>query len=138
LRADDRLLAERILILSANIKKSGRTDRRRRELQRLQLAIAKQQAEREEQARADHRRGGSIYEVRPVVGMPADVVLTLPGYSRHDRLRSPVVVGWDRFGLKVRWYYHDLTLLLKRIEAGGLYQVAEVEEVEERGSDAEA
>jgi len=106
----------------------ARTDRRNRELQRLQLAVAKQQAEMEQSRQVD---GSPSERIRPVIGMPADVVLTLKGYSRHDRLRSPVVVGYDRFGLKVKWYYHDLTLLLKRIEAGGLYQVAEIEE---RGS----
>jgi hypothetical protein len=111
-------------------KSQARTDRRNRELQRLQLAVARQQAEREEQARADHRRGGSIYEVRPVIGMPADVVLTPPGYSRHDRLRSPILIGRDRNGMKVRWYYHDMTLLMKRWEQNGVfcYRVAEIEE----------
>jgi len=114
-------------------KKQAKTDRRNRELQRLQLVVARQQAEmaqsRPVDAQAEH--------VKPVVGMPADVVLTLEGYNKKDAIRRPVRVGWNRFGLKVKWYYHDVTLLLKRIEAGGLYQVAEVEETE-RGSDAEA
>ena len=103
----------------------ARTDRRNRELQRLQLVVAKQQAEMEQSRQVDNPPSERI---RPVIGMPADVVRTLKGYSRHDRLRSSVVVGYDRFGLKVKWYYHDLTLLLKRIEAGGLYQVVGVEE----------
>ena len=106
----------------------ARTDRRNRELQRLQLAVAKQQAEMAQSRPVD---GSPSERIRPVVGMPADIVLTLPGYSKKDRLRSPVVVGWTHLGLKVKWYFHDVTLLLKRIEAGGLYQVAEVEE---RGS----
>ena len=109
-------------------KNQARTDRRNRELQRLQIAVAKQQAEIAKQVDSSPSE-----QVRPAVGMPADVVLTLKGYSRRDRLRKPVVVGWDRLGLKVKWYYHDVTLLLKRIEAGGLYQVAEIEE---RGSNA--
>ena len=107
----------------------ARDNRRNRELQRLQLAVAKQQAEIAQSRPVDNSPSERI---RPVVGMPADVVLTLKGYSRHDRLRSPVVVGYDRFGLKIKWYFHDMTLLLKRIEAGGLYQEAEIEE---RGSD---
>ena len=107
------------------IKRQARDDRRRRELQRLQLAVAKQQAEMAQSRQVD---GSPPEWIRPVVGMPADVVLTLKGYSKKDRLRSPVVVGWDQFGFKVKWYFHDTTLLLKRIEAGGLYQVAEVEE----------
>ena len=107
----------------------ARTDRRNRELQRLQLVVARQQAEMAQSRQVD---GSPSERIRPVVGMPADVVLTLRGYSKKDRLRSPVVVGYDRFGLKVKWYFHDMTLLLKRTEAGGLYQVAEIEE---RGSD---
>ena len=109
-------------------KNQSRTDRRNRELQRLQLVVAKHQAEMAQSRQADNPPSERI---GPVVGMPADVVRTLPGYTYRDRLRKPVVVGWGRFGLKVKWYYHDLTLLLKRIEAGGLYQVVEVEE---RGS----
>ena len=117
-------MAGRIKTLSANTKKSGRTNRRNRELERLQLAVAKQQAKMGQSRPVDNPPSERI---RPVVGMPADVVLTLPGYSHRDRLRSPIVVGWDRFGLKVRWYYRDLMLTLKRIEASGLYQVAEIE-----------
>ena len=107
----------------------ARTDRRNRELQRLQMAVAKQQAEMAQSRPVD---GSPSERIRPVVGMPADIVLTLKGYSKKDRLRSPVVVGYDRFGLKVKWYYHDVTLLLKRIEAGGCIKVVEVKE---RGND---
>jgi hypothetical protein len=103
----------------------ARDDRRRRELQRLQVAIAKQQAETTQSRLAEPE----AEQIKPVVGMPADVVLALPGYSRKDRLRSPVLVGWDRNGMKVKWYYHDVTLLLKRWEQDGVmcYRVAEIE-----------
>lgn len=106
----------------------ARDDRRKRELQRLQLAVAKQQAEMRQSRPAD----AQAEHVKPVVGMPADVVLTLKGYSRKDRLRSPIVVGYDRNGLKVKWYFHDVTLLMKVWKQDGVecYRVAEIEERE--------
>ena len=110
-------------------KNQAKTDRRNRELQRLWLAVARQQAEMAQSRQVD---GSPSERIRPVVGMPADVVLTLEGYHKKDAIRRPVRQGWNRFGLIVKWFYRDVTLLLKRIEAGGLYQVAEIEE---RGSD---
>ena len=107
----------------------ARDNRRNRELQRLQLAVARQQAEMAQSRPVDNSPSERI---RPMVGMPADVVLTLPGFAKRDAIRRPVRQGWNRFGLIVKWFYADLVLTLKRIEAGGLYQVAEIEE---RGSD---
>ena len=110
-------------------KGQARDGRRNRELQRLQLVVAKQQAEIEQSRPADNPPSEQI---RPVVGMPADIVLSLLGYSKKDRLRSPVLVGYDRNGMKVKWYFHDLTLLLTRWEQDGVscYRVAEIEEKE--------
>ena len=109
----------------------ARDDRRKRELQRLQLAVARQQAEIAKQVDSSPSE-----RIRPVVGMPADVVLTLKGYSRKDRLRSPIVVGYDRNGLKVKWYFHDVTLLMKVWKQDGVfcYRVAEIEERESNAS----
>ena len=106
----------------------ARDDRRKRELLRLQLATARQQAEGAQQV--DVSPTGRI---RPTVGMPADVVRTLPGYKRRDAIRRPERWGWNRLGLIEKWFYEDVTLTLKRTKAGGWYEVTAVEE---RGSDA--
>ena len=110
----------------------SRDDRRRRELQRLQLTIAEQQAEIAQQVDKSPSE-----KIRPVVGMPADVVRTLPGYKRKDAIKRPERWGWNRAGLIMKWFYPDLTLTLKRTKPGGRYEVTEVEEVE-RGSDGNA
>jgi len=107
----------------------ARDDRRRRELQHLQLTIAEQQAEITRQVDKSPSE-----KIRPVVGMPADVVRTLKGYRRKDAIKRPERWGWNRLGLIVKWFYPDLTLTLKRTGPGGRYEVTEVEEVE-RGSD---
>ena len=104
----------------------ARDDRRKRELQRLQLTIAGQQAES-----AQRVDTSSAEKVKPVVGMPADVVLTLPGYRRRDAIRRPERWGWNYLGLIMKWFYPDLTLTLKRTKLGGRYEVTAVEE---RGS----
>ena len=106
----------------------ARDDRRQRELQRLQLAIAGQQAESAQQVDKSPTE-----RVRPTVGMPADVVLTLEGYRRRDAIKRPERWGWNRLGLIEKWFYEDVTLTLKRTKAGGWYEVTAVEE---RGSDA--
>ena len=109
----------------------ARDDRRRCELERLQLATARQQAESAQQV--DSSPTGRI---RPAVGMPADVVLTLEGYRRRDAIKRPERWGWNRLGLIMKWFYEDVTLTLKRTKPGGWYEVTAVEEVE-RGSDAD-
>ena len=108
----------------------AKDDRRRRELERLQLAIASQQAEIAQQV-----DGPPAEKVKPAVGMPTDVVLTLPGYRRRDAIKRPERWGWNHLGLIMKWFYSDLTLTLKRTKPGGRYEVTAVEEVE-RGSDA--
>jgi len=108
----------------------ARDDRRKRELQRLQLTIAEQQAETAQQVDTSPAE-----KVKPVVGMPADVVLTLPGYKRRDAIRKPQRWGWNRLGLIMKWFYSDLTLTLKRTKLGGRYEVVKVEEVERGNSD---
>jgi len=110
-------------------RNQARDDRRKRELQRLQLAIAGQQAEIAQQVDTSPTE-----RIRPTVGMPADVVLTLEGYRRRDAVRRPERWGWNRLGLIMKWFYSDLTLTLKRTKLGGRYEVVKVEEVE-RGSD---
>jgi len=109
-------------------KNQAKDDRRRRELERLQLVVARQQAEMAQSRPAEPE----AEQIKPTLGMPADVVLTLPGYSRKDRLRSPILVGYDRNGMKVKWYFHDATLLMKRWEQDGVfcYRVTEIEEKE--------
>lgn len=111
-------------------RNQARDDRRRRELQRLQMATARQQAEMAQQVDSSPTE-----KIRPIVGMPADVVLTLEGYRKKDAIRRPERWGWNRLGLIVKWFYRDLTLTLKREKRGGPYVVTQVEEVE-RGSDA--
>jgi len=111
-------------------RNQARDDRRKRELQRLQLATACQQAEIAQQVDSPPTE-----RIRPVVGMPADVVRTLKGYRRRDAIRRPQRWGWTRLGLIMKWFYSDLTLTLKRTKPGGRYEVVKVEEVE-RGSDA--
>ena len=108
----------------------ARDDRRKRELQRLQLAIAGQQAEIAQQVDTSPTE-----RIRPTVGMPADVVLTLPGYRRRDAVRRPERWGWNWLGLIMKWFYEDVTLTLKRTRAGGRYEVVKVEEVERGNSD---
>ena len=103
----------------------ARDDRRKRELQRLQLATARQQAESAQQV-----DGPPAEKVKPAVGMPADVVRTLPGYRRRDAVKRPEGWGWTRLGLIMKWFYPDLTLTLKRTKPGGRYEVVKVEEVE--------
>lgn len=110
-------------------RNQARDDRRKRELQRLQLTIAEQQAEIALQADKPPTE-----RIRPAVGMPADVVRTLEGYKRRDAIRRPQRWGWNRLGLIMKWFYRDLTLTLKREKRGGPYVVTEVEE---RGSDGE-
>jgi len=105
-------------------RNQARDDRRRRELQRLQLTIAEQQAEIDQQVDSSPSE-----KIRPVVGMPADAVLTLEGYKRKDATRRPERWGWNRLGLIMKWFYEDVTLTLKRTKAGGRYEVTEVEEV---------
>ena len=102
----------------------SRDNRRRRELQRLQLTIAEQQAEIAQQVDKSPSE-----KIRPAVGMPADVVLTLEGYKRRDAVKRPQRWGWNRLGLIVKWFYEDVTLTLKRTKPGGRYEVTEVEEV---------
>lgn len=113
-------------------RNQARDDRRRCELQRLQLATARQQAEIAQQVDKSPTE-----RIKPTVGMPADVVPTLEGYRRRDAIKRPERWGWNRAGLIMKWFYRDVTLTLKRKERGGPYVVTEVEEVE-RGSDAEA
>ena len=110
-------------------RNQARDDRRRRELERLQLAIAEQRAGIAQQVDTS-----SAEKVKPVVGMPADVVLTLEGYKRRDAIKRPERWGWNRLGLIMKWFYPDLILTLKRTKLGGRYEVVKVEEVE-RGSD---
>ena len=107
-------------------RNQARDDRRKRELQRLQLAAARQQAEIAQQVDKSPSE-----RIKPVVGMPADVVLTLEGYRRKDAIKRPERWGWNRLGLIMKWFYADLTLTLKRTERGGPYVVTEVEEVPE-------
>ena len=111
-------------------RNQARDDRRRRELQRLQLAIARQQAGIAQQVDKPPAE-----RIEPVVGMPADIVLTLEGYRRKDAIKRPERWGWNYLGLIMKWFYPDLTLTLKRTRPGGRYEVVKVEEVE-RGSDA--
>ena len=106
-------------------RNQARDDRRKRELQRLQLATACQQAEIAQQMDISPTE-----RIRPTVGMPADVVLTLPGYKRQDAIKRPERWGWTRLGLIMKWFYPDLTLTLKRTKPGGRYEVTAVEEVE--------
>ena len=106
-------------------RNQARDDRRRRELQRLQLAIARQRAGIAQQVDASPTEG-----IRPTVGMPADIVLTLKGYRRRDAIRRPQRWGFNRLGLIMKWFYPDLTLTLKRTRPGGRYEVVKVEEVE--------
>jgi len=112
-------------------RNQARDDRRHSEIERLQLAIASQQAESAQQVDTSPTE-----RIKPAVGMPADVVLTLEGYKRRDASRRPERWGWNRLGLIMKWFYPDLTLTLKRTRPGGRYEVVKVEEVE-RGSDAE-
>lgn len=63
------------------MSKQGRLDRQRRELMRLQAAVAEQMAERAKQYLPPDD-GPGAERVKPVVGMPADVVLVLPGYGK--------------------------------------------------------
>ena len=102
-------------------RNQARDDRRKRELQRLQLATACQQAEIAQQVDSPPTE-----RIRPVVGMPADVVRTLKGYRRRDAIRRPQRWGWNRLGLIMKWFYEDVTLTLKRTKAGGLYVVTEI------------
>ena len=106
-------------------RNQARDDRRRRELQRLQLAIARQRAGIAQQVDASPTEG-----IRPTVGMPADIVLTLEGYRRRDVVKRPERWGWNYLGLIMKWFYPDLTLTLKRTRPGGRYEVVKVEEVE--------
>ena len=111
------------------MRDKAKDDRRQRELKRLQLATARQQAEIAQQVDSSPTE-----RIRPVVGMPADVVRTLPGYRRRDAVKRPEGWGWTRLGLIMKWFYPDLTLTLKRTKRGGRYEVVKVEE---RGSDGE-
>ena len=110
-------------------RNQARDDRRHSEIERLQLAIARQRA-----GIAQQMDISPTERIRPTVGMPADVVLTLKGYRRRDAIKRPERWGWTRLGLIMKWFYSDLTLTLKRTKPGGRYEVVKVEEVE-RGSD---
>ena len=63
------------------------------------------------------------------LGMPADEVLTLPGYTKRDAIKATKQVGkvLYGYGLVVRWFYADKTLTMKWSD--GCYRVAEIEEV---------
>jgi len=102
----------------------GKSDRQRRELMRLQTAVARQQAQIAQAQPIDTE----AIKAKPIVGMPADIVLKLPGYAKRDRTSKPRVLGYDRNGLKVRWYYKDMLLTIKRLAPNGYYQVTEVKE----------
>jgi len=99
-----------------------RDARRQHELQRLQATIAEQQAQMAQSRPMDSEAA----DVQPVEGMPADVVLTLPGFAKRDRACEPELVGFDRNGQIVRWHYADVTLVMKRFGQPFMYRVAEI------------
>ena len=109
----------------------GKSDRQRRELMRLQAAVAKQQAQMAQAQSIDTE----AIKAKPIIDMPADIVLKLPGYAKKDRTSKPRLLGYDRNGLKVRWYYKDVLLTIKRLVPNGYYQVTEVKE---RGTNEQA
>ena len=61
------------------------------------------------------------------LGMPADDVLTLPGYAKRDAVRPPEQLGENEYGhgLVVRWFYSGVTLTMKWSD--GCYRVSEIE-----------
>jgi len=104
------------------MSKQGKADRQQRELMRLRRAVARQKAQMAQAKQVDTGKS------RPVVGMAADAVLKLPGYAKKNRTSKPRLLGYDRNGLKVRWYYKDMMLTLQRTRPNGYYQVTEVKE----------
>ena len=61
---------------------------------------------------------------RPELGMPADDVLKIPGYTKWNTTHRPVKLADDDAGMIVAWYYPGETLILKR--RGGRYCVSEI------------
>ena len=112
------------------MRDTARDTRRQRELQRLQATIAEQQAQMAQSRPMD----SEAEAIQPVEGMPADVVLTLPGFAKKDRARRPKLVGLDRNGQIVRWHYADVVLVMKRFGQPFMYRVAEIEANDEDDS----
>ena len=63
------------------------------------------------------------------LGMPADEVLTLPGYTKRDAVRPPEQIGEDEYGLVVKWFYPDKSVTFRRYrhEGGSSYRVSMIE-----------
>ena len=54
----------------------------------------------------------------------ADAVIRMPGFSKADATREPLVIGKDGYGYIVRWFYPDLTLTMHRRPCGPLHKQA--------------
>jgi hypothetical protein len=63
------------------------------------------------------------------LGMPADDVLTLPGYAKRDAVRPPKQIGEDEYGLIVKWFYPDKSIVFRRYHHDGelCYRVSEMD-----------
>ena len=77
-------------------------------------------------------------QVPITVGMEADDVLKIPGFSKEDAIKPPLVIGKDGYGYRVRWFYHNLALIMHRRRVDGklAYRVREVRPFDPKAQEA--